>query len=72
MRRAEARKSLVRSKIEHPYLTLKRIWGFATVRYRRLARNANRAFAMPAMLNLSKWGTLVTGQVRPAWAKCGK
>jgi IS5 family transposase len=55
------RKSSVRSKIEHPFLTIKRIWGFAKVRYRGLAKNANRAFAMLAMLNLSKWGRPLTG-----------
>ena len=55
------RKSSVRSKIEHPFLTLKRIWGFAKVRYRGLAKNANRAFAMLAMINLSKWGRPLTG-----------
>ena len=60
------RKSSVRSKVEHPFLTLKRLWGFAKVRYRGLAKNANRAFAMLAMLNVSKWGRALTGQVRPA------
>ena len=60
------RKSSVRSKVEHPFLTLKRIWGFAKVRYRGLAKNANRAFAMLALINLSKWGQPLTGQVRPA------
>jgi IS5 family transposase len=55
------RKSSVRSKIEHPFLTIKRIWGFAKVRYRGLAKNANRAFAMLAMLNLNKWGRPLTG-----------
>ena len=59
------RKSSVRSKVEHPFLTLKRLWGFAKVRYRGLAKNANRAFAMQAMLNVSKWGRALTGQVRP-------
>ena len=49
------RKSSVRSKVEHPFLTLKRIWGFAKVRYRGLAKNANRAFAMLALINLSQW-----------------
>ena len=29
-------------------------------------RNANRAFAMLAMLNLSIWGRPLTGEVRPA------
>ncbi len=60
------RKSSVRSKVEHPFLTLKRLWGFAKVRYRGLAKNANRAFAMLAMLNVSKWGRPLTAQVRAA------
>jgi IS5 family transposase len=60
------RKSAVRAKVEHPFLTLKRLWGFAKVRYRGLAKNANRAFAMLAMINLSKWGKPLTGEVRPA------
>lgn len=60
------RKSSVRSKVEHPFLTLKRLWGFAKVRYRGLEKNANRAFAMLAMLNISKWGRPLTGEVRPA------
>lgn len=59
------RKSSVRSKVEHPFLTLKRLWGFAKVRYRGLAKNANRAFAMLAMLNINKWGRPLTGAVRP-------
>ena len=65
-RKTNRRKSSVRSKVEHPFLTLKRIWGFAKVRYRGLAKNANRAFAMLALINLSKWGRPLTGQVRPA------
>ena len=60
------RKSAVRSKVEHPFLTIKRLWGFAKVRYRGLAKNANRAFAMLAMLNLVKWGRPLVGEVRPA------
>jgi transposase, IS5 family len=59
------RKSAVRSKVEHPFLTLKCLWGFAKTRYRGLAKNANRAFAMLAMINLVKWGSPLTGQVRP-------
>jgi IS5 family transposase len=63
---ANRRKSAVRSKVEHPFLGLKRLWGFAKVRYRGLAKNANRAFAMLAMLNIVKWGRPITAQVRPA------
>jgi len=65
-RETNRRKSSVRAKVEHPFLMLKRIWGFAKVRYRGLAKNANRAFAMLAMINLSKWGSPLTGEVRPA------
>jgi IS5 family transposase len=60
------RKSSVRAKVEHPFLTLKRIWGFAKVRYRGLAKNANRALAMLAMINLNKWGRPLAAEVRPA------
>jgi len=59
------RKSSVRSKVEHPFLVLKRLWGFAKVRYRGLAKNANRAFAMLAMLNIQKWGRPLTGELCP-------
>ncbi len=56
------RKSSVRSKVEHPFLTLKRLWGFAKTRYRGLAKNANRAFAMLAMVNLVQMGTTADGR----------
>jgi IS5 family transposase len=65
-RETNRRKSSVRAKVEHPFLTIKRLWGFAKVRYRGLAKNANRAFAMLAMVNLVKWGKPLTGEVRPA------
>jgi IS5 family transposase len=64
-RETNRRKSAVRSKVEHPFLTLKRLWGFAKTRYRGLTKNANRAFAMLAMINLVKWGRPLTGEVRP-------
>jgi IS5 family transposase len=60
------RKSSIRSKVEHPFLILKRLWGFAKVRYRGLAKNANRAFAMLAAINILKHGRSLTGEVRPA------
>jgi IS5 family transposase len=43
-RETNRRKSSVRSKVEHPFLTLKRHWGFAKTRYRGLAKNAHRTF----------------------------
>jgi len=60
------KKSSVGSKVEHPFLTLKYLWGFTKARYRGLAKNANRAFAMFALINLTKWGIPLIGQVRPA------
>ncbi len=56
------RKSQVRAKVEHPFRPLKNIYGFAKVRYRGLMKNANRAFALLALINLDKWGMpLLTG-----------
>jgi IS5 family transposase len=60
------RKSQVRAKVEHPFRPLKSIFGFAKARYRGLAKNANRAFALLALINIDKWGRPLTGQVRPA------
>ena len=60
------RKSQVRAKVEHRFRPLKSIYGFAKVRYRGLMKNANRAFALLALINLDKWGLPLTGQVRPA------
>ena len=45
-------KSRTRARVEHPFLVLKRLWSFAKVRYRGLAKNANRAFTALAMINL--------------------
>jgi len=60
------RKSHVRAKVEHPFRPLKSIYGFAKARYRGLVKNANRAFALLALINIDKWGRPLTGQVRPA------
>ena len=45
-------KSKVRARVEHPFLVIKRIFGFAKVRYRGLAKNANRLFVICALANL--------------------
>ena len=52
------RKSQVRAMVEHPFRPLKGIYGFTKVRYRGLMKNANRAFALLALINLDKWGCL--------------
>jgi IS5 family transposase len=39
-------KSHIRAKVEHPFFVLKRVFGFSKVRYRGLAKNANRLFVV--------------------------
>jgi IS5 family transposase len=45
-------KSRVRAKVEHAFGVIKRIFGFAKVRYRGIAKNANRVFVTAALANL--------------------
>jgi IS5 family transposase len=45
-------KSSVRAKVEHPFLILKRIFGFVKTRYKGLAKNAHRLFVTCALTNL--------------------
>jgi IS5 family transposase len=42
----------VRSKVEHVFGVLKLKFGFVKVRYRGLAKNANRLFTAFALVNL--------------------
>jgi len=58
-------KSRTRARVEHPFLVLKRLWGFAKVRYRGLVKNANRAFTALAMVNLYLAARRVPALVRP-------
>jgi IS5 family transposase len=44
--------SRVRSRVEHPFHVVKRLWGFSKVRYRGLAKNTTRAYAAFALANL--------------------
>jgi IS5 family transposase len=45
-------KSKVRAKVEHPIGIVKRIFGFAKVRYRGLTKNAHRLVVICALANL--------------------
>jgi len=45
-------KSKVRAKVEHPFLILKRIFGFNKVCYRGLDKNAHRLFVACGLVNL--------------------
>lgn len=44
--------SSARAFVEHPFHVIKRLWGFAKVRYRGLAKNTTRVFALLALANL--------------------
>lgn len=48
----ESRKSSVRSKVEHPFLIVKRQFGYAKVAYRGIAKNLNRLNVLFASVNL--------------------
>jgi IS5 family transposase len=59
-------RSRVRAFVERPYLVVKRLWGFDTVRYRGLAKNTVRAYAAFGLANLY----LVRKQLLPPGATC--
>lgn len=42
----------MRSRVEHVFGVVKRLWGFGKVRYRGLAKNATRAFTALALANI--------------------
>ena len=48
----ERRKSSVRSKVEHPFLIIKRYFGFAKTVYRGLSKNTHRLHTLFASANL--------------------
>jgi len=50
-RAIESRKASVRAKVEHPFLVVKRDFGFAKTRYRGLAKNLNHLHMLFASAN---------------------
>jgi len=58
-------KSRIRSRVEHVFGVVKRLWGFGKVRYRGLAKNATRAFTALALANLYLSRQRLMAQVRP-------
>ena len=49
---AEKRKASVRAKVEHPFLYVKRYFGYAKVRYRGLSKNTQRLALLLGLANL--------------------
>lgn len=45
-------KSKIRARVEHVFAVVKRLWGFAKVRYRGLAKNATRSFVVLGLANI--------------------
>lgn len=59
-------RSRCRARGEHAFLVVKRLWGFAKVRYRGLYKNTARTFTMFALANLY----LVRRRLLPPGARC--
>ena len=51
--RAERTKASVRAKVEHPFLKVKGLFGYAKVRYRGLAKNTERLALLLGLTNLT-------------------
>ena len=57
--------SSIRARVEHVFGVVKRLWGFAKVRYRGLRKNATRAFTALALANIFLARKTLMAQVRP-------
>jgi IS5 family transposase len=58
-------KSKIRARVEHSIGVIKRVFGFAKVRYRGLAKNGNRVFVTAALANIFLVRYSHLGAVRP-------
>ena len=58
---AEKAKASIRAKVEHPFLNVKRIFGYAKVRYRGLAKNTQRMALLLGLSNLRRTQTWIAG-----------
>ena len=54
-------KASVRAKVEHPFLRVKRVFGYAKVRYRGLAKNTERLALLLGLGNLLRAESQLTG-----------
>jgi IS5 family transposase len=57
--------SKFRSRVEHVFGVVKRLWGFGKVRYRGLHKNATQAFTALALANVYLGRQRLMTQVRP-------
>ena len=47
-------KASIRAKVEHPFLDVKRLFGYAKVRYRGLAKNTDRLALLLGLSDLKR------------------
>jgi transposase, IS5 family len=64
-------KSHIRSRVEHVFGVIKRLWGFGKVRYCSLAKNATRAFTALALANIYLGRQRLMAQGAPMRAAIG-
>ena len=65
-RELEYMKSKVRSKVEHIFYIVKRVFGYRKAVYRGLAKNTARLYMLFASANLLKWAWSERPYMRPA------
>lgn len=53
-RQTEKIKAQVRAKVEHPFLWIKKMFGYSKVRYRGMKKNENRLYLLAGFYNLIK------------------
>ena len=58
---AEKVKASIRAKVEHPFLDVKRIHGYAKLRYRSLSKNQERLALLQGLSNLKRGQALAAG-----------
>ena len=59
--RAKSTAPELRSGVEHPFLDVKRLWGYAKVRYRGLTKNTERLALLLGLSNLKRAKGLLVG-----------
>lgn len=57
-RQTEKIKAQVRAKVEHPFLWIKKMFGYSKVRYRGLRKNENRLYLLAGFYNLIRQSQL--------------
>ena len=65
----ERLKASIRAKVEHPFLWVKRRFGYAKVRYRGLAKNTQRLALLLGLTNLDNGGASPGGFIGPTCAQ---